>query len=217
MGEFIAQLRRGANYEQAARAAGFSRSAFHRLRRRDARFAATCAEAIERSAGRRYVAGGRRRALQLRRNRSVRFDARRQARFLSHLAGTCNAEEAAELAGVSDSTVFSHLAKDPDFAEAYQAALQQGYVRLETEAVRQRLEAQRQLREGVLPTGEIAAEFERVMKLLQRYDRRGGEIVRRSAGHGHQRRWTFDEAIRELDRRLRNFGARRLPPPGEDC
>jgi hypothetical protein len=114
---------------------------------------------------------------------------------------------------VSVSPVYRHRAKDPDFAAAFQDALEQGYARLEAEALRQRLEAQRQLREGVLPAGEIAQEFERVLKLLQRWDRRNGRVGPRTVAPGRRRRWTFEEAIAELDRYLAALG---IPIVGEE-
>ncbi|HEX8240355.1 MAG TPA: hypothetical protein VF574_11510 [Allosphingosinicella sp.] len=60
------------------------------------------------------------------------------------------------------------------------------YDRLEAESVRQRLEAQRRLSENLEPTGEIALEFERVMKLLARYDRRDGRLGAREIGPGQE-------------------------------
>ncbi|HEX8621168.1 MAG TPA: hypothetical protein VF718_04290, partial [Allosphingosinicella sp.] len=84
----------------------------------------------------------------------------------------------------------------------------------EAESVRQRLEAQRRLKENLLPAGELAQEFERVMKLLNRYDRRDGRIAAREVGHGRRQRWTFEQAIDLLDRKLDALGMpRALPPP----
>ena len=125
---------------------------------------------------------------------------------------------------MSYSAFTAHRRKDPEFSAACDEALAVAYAALEAEAVRQRLEAQRNLREGLCPTGEIAKEFERVMQLLARYDRGGGRIGFRRVGPGNERRWTFDEAIALLDRQLRAFGARhgvaadpiRLPRPEPD-
>jgi len=46
------------------------------------------------------------------------------------------------------------------------------------------------------------------MTLLARYDRRDGRVAGRGIGHGRQRRWTFEEAIAALDKRLRALGLR---------
>lgn len=212
-GTFLAALRRGARHEDAARAAGFSRSAFFRLRDRDPDFAAMWEDAIEHSAGPRYVTPGKGRRLQLRRNRSVRFTEKRREMFLDRFAGTCNLTEAAEYAGVDDSTVFAHRAKDPDFAARFQDALEQSYKRLEADLVRRRIEAQQRLK-AIEANGEPEPEFERALKLLQRWERKDGTLGPRKVAHGRTKRWTFDEAIDAIERKLKALGIpiRDVPP-----
>jgi hypothetical protein len=90
------------------------------------------------------------------------------------------------------------------------------------ESVRQRLAAQERLREAIESSdpvplaGEIGAEFERVMKLLARWDRRDGRIGPRERSPGSERVATFEEAIVALDKALVAFGVRRgIIPPGE--
>jgi len=212
-GKFIKALSKGASHEAAARKAGFSRSAFYRVRKRDSEFAAMWEEAIQRSLGPRFVSGGAKRKLQLRRNRRVRFTEEKRETFLAHFEGSCNLTDAADEAGVADSTVWSMRARNPEFARRFQQALDQGYVRLEVEAVRQRLEAQRKMREDILPTGEISQEFERVMKLLQRWDRHNGRAGPRAPGRGHETRWTFEESLALLEKKLRNMGVPIEPLP----
>jgi hypothetical protein len=46
------------------------------------------------------------------------------------------------------------------------------------------------------------------MQLLARMDRRDGRIGTRSVRHGRQKRWTFEEAMAALDKRLRSLGLR---------
>lgn len=213
---FVAALRDGCGRNEAAEAAGFTLRAFYRVRDRDPVFALAWAWAVELSA-RRAVAGGdaeteiapnNGRALQRRSVRRVRFDDRRKRIFLDHFAGTADAGEAAGVAGVGASTVFQHRRADPEFAAGWDEALAVAYAALEAEAVRQRLAAQRDLSKGLCPTGEISKEFERVMQLLARYDRRDGRIAARQVGRGGERRMSFDEAIVLLDKRLRALGAR---------
>ena len=212
-GTFVHGLRRGATQEEAARAAGFSRGAFHRLRRREPEFHAMCEEAIEQSAGkRRFITGGNRRHLQLRRVRRVKFDEKRQEIFFGHFAGTCNIAESARAANVSEGTVFAHLAGDPGFAARFKATLPIAYARLEADVVARRIEGQRQLAR-IVPTGEPEPEFDRAMKLLARWERRDGTLGRRQAGPGRQQGCGFEEAMEALDRQLRNFG---IPIVGED-
>lgn len=55
--------------------------------------------------------------------------------FLDHLAASCNVSWSAAEAGFSTVTVYNHRRTDPAFAAKWEAALEQGYVRLETELV----------------------------------------------------------------------------------
>jgi hypothetical protein len=149
--------------------------------------------------------------------RHVKFDAGRQEAFLACFAWSADTLAAAAEAGVSESTVYAHRRKDPAFAEAYRSALALGCARLEAEALRQRLAAQKALRAAAEkappgaappPTLDAAAEFERALKLLARRDRK----ERRPGG---RQRWTFDAAIELLEKRMRGLG-HKLPPPEED-
>jgi hypothetical protein len=170
--------------------------------------------------------GGRlednRRLLQRRKLRHVRFTEARRKVFLAHFCWSCDAVAAAAQAGVCERTVYEHRRKDPVFARLFLEALEQGYIRLEVESVRQRLAAQERLREAIESSdpvplaGEIGAEFERVMKLLARWDRRDGRIGPRERSPGSERVATFEEAIVALDKALVAFGVRRgIIPPGE--
>lgn len=230
---FLAALRGGARRGEAAKQAGFASQAFYYARKRDPvfrlawRWALELSAADERSAfatatlsyeaGEVRIVPNRNRPLQRRPVRRRLFDDERKRLFLEHLAGTADAHEAAAVAGVGYSTVTQHRLKDSEFAAAWDEALPHAYALLETEAVRQRLEAQRNLREGLCPTGEVSKEFERVLRLLDRYDRRSGRLGVREVRPGRERRWTFDEAIEWLDGKLQALGHRRglLPPPGD--
>jgi hypothetical protein len=224
---FVEALRKGARREDAAEALGFSVTGFYGARRRDPAFAAAWTEALAQppAAERRTlayaergevrIASANRRILQRRRRRHVRFDAGRQQVFLTHFASNCDTRAAAAAAGVSHSTVHYHCRTDSAFATAYAAALQEGYAHLEAEILRQRLEAQARLRSAIDSAGpaarllaEQAAEFDRVMKVLDRLDRKPRRVERSFRDGGRRRRWTFDEAIAFLDRKLRALGAR---------
>jgi hypothetical protein len=106
---------------------------------------------------------------------------------------------------VHEVTVNRHRAKDADFDAACERALEMGYARLEAEALRQRLAEQGRMRAEIVPAGEMAGEFERVLKLLERWDKRRGKAAR----SGRVRDWSFEEAIAEIDRGLRALGLRR--------
>lgn len=214
---FLRALRRGRRLDEAAAAAGHSESGFCALRRRDPDFARKWAAAMAASAGLRLVRPNHRRRLQLRRMRHVRFDDARKEVFLNHFAGCCDVTESAEVAGVDESTVYKHRRKDPAFAAAFDEALAQGYARLEAEALRQRLEAQKRMRRALddgVPTGEVAAEFERVLKLLQRWDRKSDRPGVRAVAQSRKPALNFEESLALLERKLRNLDIPilRLPP-----
>lgn len=218
MGIFLQAVRRGAALEDAARAAGFTLGGFWKVRKRDPAFDEAVEEALEQSNAPRFIRAGNGRKLQLRSHRGLRFVDWRRELFLEHLAGTCNEVESAAAAGVCAATVYRHRMKDPEFAARHQAALEQGYVRLEAEALRQRLQAQQRLAEaldkGLEPKGELVQEFDRVMKLLARWERRGGRIGPRRVSPERSRAWTADEALEALERKLRALGIpiREAPP-----
>ncbi len=231
---FLESLRAGASREAAAAAAGFPLGSFYNVRARDCVFRlgwewALDLAAIDERGGelsRRAAEGEpgdriapkRGRLLQRQKARWVKFNAKRQQIYLDHFAGTADSEAAAAAAGVTTHTVRAHARKHPEFEAAESEALRYAYARLEAEAVRQRLEAQRRFSENLEPTGEIAEEFERVMKLLARYDRKDGRIARREIGHSSRQRLTFDESIRALDKALNALGIRKglLPPPEKE-
>lgn len=207
-GAFIVALRGGARLEEAADRAGFSLDGMYGARRRDPVFKAAWIDALDHSSAPRLIAANNKRGWQLRQMRQVRFTDERKQLFLEHFAGTCDATAAAEAAGVNKSTVYSAAQRDVEFRAAWNEALVFGHALLETEAVRQRLEMQERLRGGIEPKGEMPAEFERVMKLLARYDRRGGCVGFKGPAEGRQARWSFDDAIEALDKKLRALGLR---------
>lgn len=230
--DFVDALRAGLSRDDSAARAGFSANAFYLARSRDGVFDRACRWAMDLSAaderaaraaadplaalpGDVAIAPNRNRRLQARPVRRPRFDDGRKRRFLDHFAGTADAHAAAAAAGIAYVTVSQHRRRDAEFAAAWDEALGTAYAALEAELVRQRLEAQRDLREGLCPTGEISKEFERVMQLLARYDRGAGRIGVRECSPGHLKRWTFEESMALLDKKLRALGARRLPPPSE--
>jgi hypothetical protein len=240
---FLEALRGGASREDAAIAAGFSLMGFYGARRRDPAFAEAWVEALASSAaaerrslayaergaraerGELRIACANRRIYQRRVRRNVRFDARAQALFLGHFALTCDMRSAAAEAGVAESTVKRHRLQDPAFAEAFDHALAEGYSRLESKMLAERIEAQRRLRDAIESAApdklprillEEAAEFDRVMKLLARWDRGGGRIGFREVRHGRRRSVSFDDAIHSLGKRLRALGIPIKPLPEEE-
>lgn len=230
---FVEGLRAGLKRDEAAEQAGFTATAFYNARARDRVFDLACAWAMDLSAaderaaraaaaplaaiaGEVAIVPNANRRLQARPVRRPLFNHRRKRIFLDHFAGTADAHQAAAAAGVAPSTVTQHRRNDAEFAAGWDEALIVAYASLEAEAVRQRLEAQRDLRDGLCPEGEIPKEFDRVLRLLARYERKSGRIGLREVGPGRERRWSFDEAIALLDRKLRALGARHGVAPPED-
>jgi hypothetical protein len=228
---FVSALREGCGPAGAAASVGFLLESLYSARRRDALFryawdwavdlhswyerAAAIPATVDDGAEVR-IAPQRNRPLQRRRMRWVKFNESRQRVFLDHFAATADARAAAAAAGIESATVNVHKRRNPEFAAAWQEALDHAVAVLEAESVRQRLDAQRRLSEELNPTGEAAEEFERVMKLLQRWDRRrsGADSPGRRPAEG--KAWTFEEAIAALDARLRALGLRRTVSPAND-
>lgn len=59
------------------------------------------------------------------------WDDAAEAIFFDTLAATCNVTASAQAAGFTTPTVYEHRRKRPGFADRWQAALEQGYARLE--------------------------------------------------------------------------------------
>jgi hypothetical protein len=226
----LAALREGRRLGEVAAAYGVTLQAFYSARRRDPLFAAAWrdAHALSAEAERRPpadlgaeaqddlpVVPNNQRLMQRRKMRHVRFDERRKGAFLAAFARSCDLLAASAAAGICERTVYNHLRFDPAFAEAFQAALEEGYRWLQAEAVRQQLEAQERLRSATeaaeevgepLPLAEAGVDFDRTMKLLARWDRGGGRLGPRQVGPFGQRVCTFEEAMVALDRRMRSLG-----------
>jgi hypothetical protein len=233
---FLKMLRAGASRKDAAAGSGFSWRAFYQVRRRDPIFEfgwlaamelsavdeRDARRAAERLAERRaggVIETGNRRVVQLKRKRrGFSFDERRQQLFLDYFAGTADEDSAADAAGVSRQTVRAHVRRNPEFAALREEALHYAYARLEAEEVRRRLAMQKRLRDNLEPTGEMAQEFERVMKLLARYDRKGGRIASRQHAPSAGRVFTFEQAAIALDKALDALAIPRIPfrPGGEE-
>jgi hypothetical protein len=205
---FVAAVAGGASLKAAAAAGGATLDGFYGARKRDAAFKAAWQQALDASAGAVRIVPNNNRRWQRRKMRNVRFNEARQEVFLAYMSGTCDFNAAAAEAGVDESTVYKRIKRDAAFAAEVQDALERGYVRLEAEAVRQLLAAQARLRIGVMPAGEISDQFERVMRLLERWDRRSGRVGLRAPGPGRQQSCTFEEAMTALDRKVEALGYR---------
>ncbi|HEX8584620.1 MAG TPA: hypothetical protein VF680_09440 [Allosphingosinicella sp.] len=231
----IEALRAGGTRKQAAAAAGLPARKIESWRGHDAVFRYACLLAMELhdleqgqakvlaalqfggggGSDAPHIAPNSNRPLQRRSSKRLKFNETRQQAFLNHFAATADANASAAAAGVCIATVNKRRRKHPDFAAAWQEALTHAVALLEAEAVRQRLQAQQRLSDNLEPSGEMAQEFERVMKLLARWDRKGGGVGPRSRAPLAKEAWTFEQAIEALEKRLRALGHLKdgdLPP-----
>ncbi len=208
-GRFVAALEGGALVEAAAQSAGVALSTLYCRRERDPAFAALWDSAVAKSAGPVLVWNQARRRWQKQQSRRVRFTRERKQAFLDHFAGSCNLAAAAEAAGVSADCVHEHLRTDPAFAEGFREALELGYTLLEAEACAQMRAEQHKYRLQPNPdAAAMAASFDQCLKLLRQWKRRDGTLGARAISHGHQKRWSFEDAMAALDKRLRALGLR---------
>ena len=177
------------------------------------------------------IASANRRLVQRQRRRHVRFTLERQELFLEHFAASGDTRASAEAAGVSESTVHLHRRQHAEFRACYDEALAIAYPKLEADALRLRLESQARLRAAVQRGAETGprsgsgqtrclacghdpdddAQFDRTMQLLARRDRKPRRVDSRFTPGGRRQRWTFEEAIELLDKKMRALGLRSGP------
>lgn len=212
---FLAALRDGAGVAGAAASVGVGLGTLYRRRRRDPLFDLAWSSAAELSSPWRWEEAAGRRARAAGAVRRLRFGERRRSAFLAALERCCNLVEAAALTGVSPSTVRRHLKSDPGFAGACAAALGRGFESLTAEWEARPAAVAGRLRARLEPRGEIKGDFDRLMRLLARYERPDGTIGTRRVRFLRKRQpMSFEEAILLVARKMRWMGL--LPRPDED-
>ena len=134
--------------------------------------------------------GSRKGGPQRTRTDGHRWSDEAEAIFLDHLAASCNVAWSAEQAGFTKETVYKHRRRDPAFTEKWQAALEQGYARLEIELVRTATDYLAELRiDPERPLKEMSVK-EAISILAMHHKRR--DSAGRLGG-------TFDRPPRSLD------------------
>jgi len=77
------------------------------------------------------VRGTNGRRTQIARARLKQWTPRVEARFLKALSACCNVKAACRAVGLSQASAYNHYARWSDFAKRWEAALEEGYLRLE--------------------------------------------------------------------------------------
>src|SRR5690606_23034051 len=135
-----------------------------------------------------------------------------EACFLDHLAASCNVTWSAAQAGFSAPTVYNHRRTDPEFARRWQEALDDGYIRLQTELLGTAIDYVERLRsDSELPLKHMTVREARA--LLERHGR--GDPATRGARFRARPR-SFDEMRESLLARLEAVEAARLDEARRD-
>jgi hypothetical protein len=143
------------------------------------------------------------------------FDAAAQAEFLEWFAATCNCSLSARKTGFHYRIVIRHWREDADFGERCEAALKMGCPRLEELALRAaeaalRRAAARPIKGDRRPPPEHFAMDPTVALQLLREHKRHLAGLPGGSGRGAKpgrplTRWSFDEAMEALEKKLKHF------------
>lgn len=120
-----------------------------------------------------------------------------RTRFLDHLAESSNVTRSAEHAGIEISRAYRLRRAQPEFAQAWQVALSEGYSHLEMEVLRR-------LREGDFKTGDGEKfDFANAIRLLAAHrDSASTTQSRERDVSAAEVRASIDRKIEEIRRRL---------------
>lgn len=128
---------------------------------------------------------------QIVRSEGARWTDDDEAVFLDHLAASCNVSLSAEAAGFSRFELYKRRRRDPAFAKRWQAALAQGYARIEAALVRRAIDAL----EGLSPDPDTpipTMTVEQAMKVLD------GHRNTVEGGPRSRRQWTRPRSLDEV-------------------
>ncbi|THD36226.1 MAG: hypothetical protein E7773_09940 [Sphingomonas sp.] len=141
------------------------------------------------------------RRVQIARARPGQFTPRTEARFLKALAQCCNVAAASRAVGLTATAAYYHYHRWPDFAKRWDAALEEGYVRLEMAL----FEAAGRVFRAVDYPQDVPIEpmsFDQAITLLHQHQLR---VHGTGKPQGVRRAWkpkTGDEAFAELAHKL---------------
>lgn len=233
--EFLDYLRQTGNFGAAARAVEINRSSAEQRRKRDAEFAIGCAEALAESDRRlagaegafdcpghgefNVIKRGRGGRTQIVRAGAKRWSRTIEDRFFAALSMCGNVAAAARAVGFTESCIWRRRRTWPDFRQRMEDVLDDAEIRIEYRlaAIGSDVAAAGPGRsdgsEGTGNGGQAETEAEPIrfdpdlgFRFLKwREDKRRGRSPR---GGRPEKRWTFEESIQLLDKKLKAFGAR---------
>jgi hypothetical protein len=143
---------------------------------------------------------------QVIRSKGDRWTEEAEAVFLDHLAASCNVLASCEAAGFCNTSVYKRRREDAAFAQRWQAALEQGYLRIEMALVRRAADAL----EGFAPDPDTPIPVMTVEQAIKVLDRHRATV---EGGPPSRRRWTRPRTLDEVsDSILRKLDAIAPPP-----
>ena len=158
-------------------------------------------------AGTRAVLGGKD-GPQVIRSKGDRWTEEAEAAFLDQLAASCNVLAACEAAGFCNTTVYKRRREDAGFARRWQAALEQGYVRIEMALVRRAADAL----EGLAPDPDTPIPTMTVEQAIKVLDRHRAAVKGEARS---KRNWTrprtLDEVSESILRKLEAIAPEPVP------
>ncbi len=110
--------------------------------------------------------------------------------FLDQLAASCNVMRSAEAAGFRVESIYKRRREDPVFAQRWQAALEQGYARIEMALVRRAADAM----EGLAPDPDTPIPEMTTEQALKVLSRHRATVEGRELG----RRWARPRSLDEV-------------------
>ena len=107
-----------------------------------------------------------------------------EKRFLDHLAASCNVTTSAAATGFSTAAIYKRRRDDPGFADRWQAALEQGYARIEMALVRSAADTM----EGFAPDPSMPLPAMTVAEAIAVLGQHRRAVMGGQAGHGWRAR-----------------------------
>ena len=136
---------------------------------------------------------------QVVRSSGARWTEEAEKVFFDHLAASCNVRLAAEACGFKPTSIYGRRRRHPHFAQRWQAALEQGYARIEMALVRRAADAL----EGLAPDPDTPIPEMSVSEALAVLKNHGASVQAGTRNSNHWRRpRSLDELAGSILRKL---------------